>query len=111
MLGLVSMTRVFVALEPVDFRLGFNGLHAYVQHVLDQEVLSGGVFAFINRRRNRLKLLWWDGSGLILCTKRLEKSRFSWPQGEGKSSALRSEELMALMSGLEVREKRGWYRR
>ena len=103
--------RVYVATESVNMRRSFDGLMAEVRSVLALDPLSGHVFAFINRRRNRLKLLWWDGSGLILCTKRLEKSRFSWPRGEGKSTALRSEELMALMSGLEVREKRGWYRR
>jgi transposase len=111
MLSLVSMTRIFVALEPVDFRLGFNGLSAYVEAVLEAEVISGAVFAFINRKRNRLKLLWWDGTGLVLCTKRLERARFSWPHGEGKRLALRSEELTALICGLEVQPKRGWYRR
>jgi transposase len=111
MLGLMCLTRVFVALAPVDLRLGFNGLSAYVQSVLEQEILSGAVFVFTNKNRNRIKLLWWDGSGLILCTKRPEKGCFTWPRGEGKMSGLRSEELAALMSGLEVREKKGWYRR
>lgn len=111
MLGLVSQTRVFVALAPVDLRLGFNGLSAYVQRVLEQEILAGAVFVFTNKHRNRIKLLWWDGSGLILLTKRPEAGCFSWPRGEGKMSGLRPEELLALMSGLEVREKKGWYRR
>jgi len=111
MLSLVSQTRVFVALAPVDLRLGFNGLSAYVQGVLQQEVLSGAVFVFTNKHRNRLKLLWWDGSGLILCVKRPERGRFSWPRGEGPLTGLRPEQLTALMTGLEVREKPGWYRR
>ena len=108
---LISVTRALVALNPVDFRLGFNGLSAYVQGVLEQEVVSGTVFVFVNKRRNRMKLLWWDGSGLLLCTKRLEQGRYSWPMGEGNSVGIRSEELMALMTGLEVRQKSGWYRR
>jgi transposase len=111
MLSLVSQTRVFVALAPVDLRLGFNGLSAYVQGVLKQEILAGAVFVFSNKNRNRIKLLWWDGSGLILCVKRPERGRFSWPQGEGPLTGLRPEQLTALMTGLEVREKPGWYRR
>jgi len=111
MLNLMPTTRVFVALAPVDFRLGFNGLSACVQGVLGQEVMSGCVFVFVNKSRNRIKLLWWDGSGLILCAKRLERGRFSWPLGEGKTVGLRSEELTALITGLEIRQKPGWYRR
>ncbi len=112
MLSLAVGTRVFVALAAVDMRKGFNGLSTYVQRVLEQEVVgSGAVFVFTNQRRTRLKLLWWDGSGLMLCAKRLERGRFSWPQGSGAMTGLRPEQLTALVTGLEVQEKRGWYRR
>jgi transposase len=63
------------------------------------------------RSRNRLKILSWDGSGLWVCAKRLEKGRLSWPTGSGPSGRWRAEQLSALVSGLEVREKEGWYRR
>jgi transposase len=63
------------------------------------------------RSRNRLKILFWDGSGLWVCAKRLERGRFSWPTGSGPSVTWRTEQLSALLSGLEVREKEGWYRR
>jgi len=53
----------------------------------------------------------WDGSGLWVCAKRLEQGRFTWPRGEGACARLRGEELIALLTGLEVREKSGWYRR
>ena len=67
---------------------------------------------FINRDRTRLKLLYWDGTGVWVLAKRLEQGRFSWPQNGRQSCArLRAEELMALLSGLEVRQKSGWYRR
>jgi transposase len=111
MLNLSLATRVFVALAPVDLRGSFNRLAALTQTVLAQDPLSGHWFVFINRRRNRLKILFWDGSGLWVCAKRLEQGRFTWPRGQGASVALRGERLMALISGLEVREKRGWYRR
>lgn len=103
--------RVFVAVAPVDFRRGFDGLASHVRGVLQREVLEGGLFVFTNRRRNRLRLLWWDGSGLWLATKRLERNTFDWPGGEGAMLTLRSDQLTALVAGLQVREKPGWYRR
>lgn len=103
--------RVFVAVEAVDFRRGFDGLASHVREVLQREVLEGGLFVFTNRRRNRLRLLWWDGSGLWVATKRLERDTFDWPRGEGAAVSLRSEQLTALIAGLQVREKPGWYRR
>ena len=103
--------RVFVAVEAVDFRRGFDGLASHVRVVLQREVLEGGLFVFTNRRRNRLRLLWWDGSGLWVATKRLERNTFDWPRGEGAAVSLRSEQLTAQIAGLQVREKPGWYRR
>jgi transposase len=111
MLNLSSATRVFVAMAPVDLRGSFNRLTALTQTVLAQDPLSGHWFVFTNRRRNRLKILFWDGSGLWVCAKRLERGRFSWPQGPEASTRVRGEELIALLTGLEVREKSGWYRR
>ena len=81
MIGLGPATRILLAVEPVDGRLSFNGLLALVQNRLAADPLSGQVYVFTNRRRNRLKLLFWDGSGLFLCTKRLERARFGWPPG------------------------------
>jgi transposase len=111
MLNFSAATRVFVALAPVDLRASFNKLFALAQTVLQQDPLSGHWFVFTNQDRNRVKILFWDGSGLWVCAKRLEKGRFTWPQGSGACHTLRSEQLLALLSGLEVREKRGWYRR
>ena len=111
MLALTQATRIFVAVAPVDFRRGFDGLSAHVQNVLTQQVLDGGLFVFTNRRRTRLRLLWFDGTGSWLATKRLEAGVFSWPQDDGASVGLRAEQLSALITGLEVREKPGWYRR
>jgi len=111
MMGLGTATRVLVALAPVDGRLSFNGLVALVQNRLQTDPLSGQVFVFTNRRRNRLKLLFWDGSGLWVATKRLERGRLGWPVGEGASLALRPEQMLALIHGVEVQSRRGWYRR
>ena len=111
MLNLSAATRVFVALTPVDLRGSFNRLAALTQTVLAQDPLSGHWFVFTNQRHNRLKILFWDGSGLWVCAKRLEQGRFSWPRGPGAGVSLRGEELLALLTGLEVTAKRDWYRR
>lgn len=111
MLNLSPATRVFVATAPVDLRGSFNALYAVVQTQLQLDPLSGHLFVFTNTRRNRVKILFWDGSGLWCCAKRLEKCRFPWPVADAAVATLRSEELVLLLAGLEVREKRGWYRR
>lgn len=73
--------------------------------------MSGHWFVFTNQERTRVKVLFWDGSGLWVCAKRLEKGCFSWPRGDEACARLRSEELLALLSGLEVKQKSGWFRR
>jgi transposase len=111
MLSLTAATRVLVALGPVDLRGGFNRLYGLVSDQLKENPLSGHLFVFSNRQRNRLKVLYWDGSGLWVCAKRLEQGRFTWPSAEGASASLRAEEWNALVHGLEVRAKTDWYRR
>ena len=112
MLNFPGATRVFVASRPIDLRAGFDRLFALTQSVLKQDPLSGHCFVFTNADRDRVKVLFWDGSGLWVCAKRLEQGRFSWPSHEEHGCAqLRGEELVALLWGLEVRPKSGWYRR
>jgi transposase len=110
MLSLSPATRVFVALGPVDMRKSFNGLYTYAQEVLQQSPTSGHLFVFTNKLRNRLKILFWDGSGLWVCAKRLEKGTFAWPKGDGSSHCLRPEELQLLIHGLEGTPRAHWYR-
>jgi len=111
MLNWSSGTRVFVATTPVDLRASYNKLFALTESVLKEDPMSGHWFVFTNLGRNRVKVLFWDGSGLWVCAKRLEQGRFSWPRGEHACAQLRSEELLALLSGLEVKQKAGWFRR
>jgi transposase len=110
MLSVSRATRIFVALNPVDMRKSFNGLYAYVQTVLGQDPLTGHLFVFTNRLKNRVKVIYWDGSGLWVCAKRLERSSFGWPAGEGVSCCLRPEELQLLLHGIEGTPRRHWYR-
>jgi transposase len=111
MLSVSPATRILLAVAPVDLRLGFNGLFGLVKQTLGEEPTSGHWFVFTNRRRNRLKLLAWDGDGLWICTKRLERGGFAWPHGHEPSRAIRPEEWSNLIHGLEVVGRAGWYRR
>ncbi len=111
MLSLSPATRIFVALEPVDMRKSFNGLAAAVQTVLAQDIESGHLFLFTNRRHNRVKAIYWDGTGLVIYAKRLERGGFGWPTGDGPSHRLRPEDLTLLLHGIEGRPRAHWYRR
>lgn len=110
MLSLSAATRLFVALTPVDLRKSFNGLFALAKEQLEQEPTSGHLFLFTNKARNRLKILFYDGSGLCLFIKKLDRGTFSWPKGEGKSQCLRPEELNLLLHGIEATARRKWHR-
>jgi transposase len=113
--GLGPATKVYVAVEAVDMRKGFDGLYGLVRDQLGQDPLSGHLFLFSNRPRTRLKALVWDGSGLWVCAKRLEKGRFRWPTAgeQQRSVTMRAEELAMLVNGLDLTQlrPRRWYRR
>jgi transposase len=82
MLSFTASLKIYVAVEPCDMRKSFEGLAALVTNALKQDVRSGALFVFSNERRNRLKILYWDGSGIWVMAKRLEQGKFSWPEGE-----------------------------
>jgi len=115
MIGLGSATRVYLAAGATDMRKGFDGLYGMARDRLGIDPLSGHLFVFCNSRRNRLKVLYWDGSGLWICSKRLEKGRFSWPaQGDDQGRVrMSSEELTLLVGGIELSRsrKKEWYRK
>lgn len=114
MFGLGLATKIYVAIEAVDMRKGFEGLYGLVRDELGADPLSGHLFLFTNKARTRLKALVWDGSGLWVCAKRLEKGRFRWPEAKGRHSvSMRSEELAMLVNGLDLKQtrQRNWYRK
>ena len=111
MLSVTSATRVLVATTSVDLRGSFNRLYSLVVEQLKGDPLSGHLFVFTNRRRNRIKVLYWDGDGLWVCAKRLEQGRFTWPVSENGQVSLRGEEFSALIHGLVIHSKKDWYRR
>lgn len=116
MLNFTGNLKVFLSTGPADLRMSFSGLYARTQNVLNEDPRMGALFVFTNRRHNRVKVLYWDGTGLWVMTKRLEKGTFSWPQGvdvkDGKLS-LSPEALALLLDGVDLRggSLRPWYQR
>jgi len=109
MIGLPAGTRVWLAAGLTDMRRGFDGLAALVQGALTQDPFSGHVFVFRGRRGDIVKVLWWDGQGLCLFAKRLEKGRFIWPQADSGSVALSPAQLSMLLEGIDWRmPRRTW---
>ena len=103
MIGLPAGTRVWLAAGLTDMRRGFDGLAALVQSALTQDPFSGHVFVFRGKRGDIIKLLWWDGQGMCLFAKRLEKGRFIWPQADSGSVALSPAQLSMLLEGIDWR--------
>jgi transposase len=105
--GLGPATKIYLGIESVDMRKGFEGLFGLVRDHLDQDPLSGHLFLFTNRTRTRLKALVWDGSGLWVCAKRLERGRFRWPEArDARSVSMRPEELAMLINGMDLAQAR-----
>ena len=115
MFGWGPATKIYLAAGATDMRKGFDGLYALVRDRLELEPLSGHVFLFSNAQRNRMKLIYWDGSGLWVCAKRLERGCFRWPQAEaGQTKIVLSHEEMALLVGgidLAGSQRRAWFRK
>src|SRR5262245_49100135 len=93
--------RVLVATKPVDFRKGMDGLAALVKEHLGEDPFSGAIYVFRARRADRVKLLYWDGSGVCLFAKRLEEGCFRWPRIEDGAMHLSQAQLAALIEGLD----------
>ena len=113
MLGLGAATRIFVATGATDMRLSFNGLYALVVGQLREDPQSGHLFLFANKRRDRMKILYFDSFSLWVCARRMEKGRLHWPSsGEGRVQLTR-EEFALLIGGIDLgaTTKRKWYRR
>ena len=107
--------KVYLAVGATDLRKGFDGLYGLVRSRLEEDPMSGQLFVFCNAGRTRVKALYFDGSGLWLCAKRLAKGRFDWPQeiaGVAKLT-VSATEFAALMDGLELTQTRAklWWRR
>ncbi len=114
MLSFHSTLKVFVALEACDLRKSFTGLWAMASEQLGEDPKSGALFVFGNRRRNRIKLLYFDGSGICILIKRLEKGTFRWPVSASDHETklrLAPQALQLLLDGVDLKDgaQRAWY--
>ena len=110
MLSLLAGQEVFLISGATDMRLSFRGLPVIVENVLGKNPLRG-IYVFCNRRRNRVKVLFWQHGGFWVCAKRLERGTFGWPDSETKYVEMTPAELALLLGGIDVREatRRRWY--
>ena len=113
MLSFSGNLKVYLALEPCDMRKSFNGLAGLVRNKLQLDPLAGAAYIFTNKRKTLLKILYWDGSGLWVLSKRLEKGTFSWPTTASKNGRISLEPtaLAMLSDGIDLRQgcRRAWY--
>lgn len=104
MISFPTGAHIWIAAGVTDLRRGFTGLSAVAQTVLQQDPFAGHVFVFRGRRGDLVKLLWWDGDGLCLFAKRLERGRFVWPQAESGTVSLTRAQLSMLLEGIDWRQ-------
>jgi len=102
-IGQGGSVRVFVATRPVDFRKGIDGLALAVQEMLGHDPFCGAIFVFRAKRADRIKLLVWDQTGMVLVHKRLEGGKFVWPQVHDGVMKMSAAQLSALFEGLDWR--------
>jgi transposase len=104
MLSLPASVRIYLCTAPADMRKSFDGLYTLVQQVFERDPLDGHMFLFLNRRRDRLKILYWDRDGLALWYKRLEAGTFQWPAdlGDARGLELDATQLALLLGGIDV---------
>jgi transposase len=104
MISFPTGAHIWIAAGVTDLRCGFTGLSAVAQTVLQQDPFAGHVFVFRGRRGDLVKVLWWDGDGLCLFAKRLERGRFVWPQAESGTVSLTRAQLSMLLEGIDWRQ-------
>jgi transposase len=110
MIGPTGSVRVMMATRPVDFRKGAEGLAALVRETMASDPFSGSVYVFRAKRADRIKLVYWDGTGVCLFAKKFEDGEFRWPKIEDGVVKLTSAQLQALLEGLDwrrVHEQKG----
>ncbi len=103
MIGPTGAVQVMMATRPVDFRKGVDGLTALVRETMGADPFSGAVYVFRSKRADRVKLVFWDGTGVVLVAKRLEEGQFRWPKLQDGIVRLSAAELSALLEGLDWR--------
>lgn len=116
MINPLSSTRIYLCIQPCDMRLGFNGLFSLASNYLNIDPYSGSLFLFTNKKRNRLKILYFDGQGLWVLARRQEKGTLHWPLSAGDNPhhlELSIQAFHLLLGGIDLKDgcSRAWYER
>jgi transposase len=108
MLGFPPSVRIYFAVEPLDMRKGIDGLRAEVEATLRKDAFEGHLFVFVGKRRDRVKILFWDRNGFVLYMKRLERGRFQLPAVDAKRRQVEMEpaQLGMLLDGIDLNARR-----
>jgi transposase len=103
----VSMPNIYLYRDPVDFRRSFRGLAALVEQEVGHNPFDGGLYAFTNRRHDKIKLLYWEDNGFVLYYKSLAEEKFRWPRPQDEVMALTGEQINWLLEGYDISLMRG----
>ena len=103
----LSMPRLYLYRDPVDFRKSYRGLAAIVEQELGHNPFEGGLYAFTNRQRNKIKLLMWEDNGFVLYYKALAEEKFRWPRPEDEVMPLSGEQINWLLDGYDISLMKG----
>ena len=103
----VTMPRIYLYRDPIDFRKSYRGLAAIVEQELGHNPFEGGLYAFANRQRNKIKLLMWEDNGFVLYYKALAEGKFRWPQPEDEVMLLSGEQINWLLDGYDISLMKG----
>jgi len=102
MLSLPPSVRIFICTEAADMRRSFDGLAAMAKQIIGRSPFTGHLFVFRNRKKDRVKILWWDRAGFCIWYKRLEKGVFRFPEGDGQSVEVEAADLALLLEGIDL---------
>ena len=105
MIAIPHGLKIFIASVPIDMRLSFDGMASLVQQEIKQDVFTGQLFVFCNRRGDKIRLFYWDGNGYCMWYKRLERGVFRIPKIQGKSFNVSAQELSLILEGIELSHK------
>jgi transposase len=106
MFGMPATVRVFVAVPPADLRKGYDGLSQLARDAVKEDPLSGHLFVFANRKRDRIKILYWDRDGYAIWMKRLEKGTYRWPSPASDQVERTPAELASVLGGIDLKDTR-----
>ena len=113
MISYHSNLKIYLGVDPVDMRKNFNGLYYEITNKLKEDASSGAYFVFSNKSKNRLKIFYFDGTGIWVFAKKLEKGRFSWPKASdsGNKLKLTPDALQLLLNGIDLKDgcRKAWY--